>query len=88
MEVCDVILGQPYMWKHHVVSESRSYIVVVTLGGHLYRLPEVVPSTIAEKQCRKVISHTLKFSLFTILSKGEQKDTTTATTSTQDISTQ
>jgi hypothetical protein len=25
LEVCDVILGQPYLWKHHVVYESRPH---------------------------------------------------------------
>ena len=24
LEFCDVILGQPYLWKHHVVDDSRS----------------------------------------------------------------
>jgi hypothetical protein len=81
--VCDVLLGQPYMWKCHVVYESRPRSVNVTLGGHLYRIPEVVPTTIPPKQCRKVLSHTAKFSFFTICSKGEQKDTATTTTSTQ-----
>jgi hypothetical protein len=43
LDVCDVLLGQPYMWKHHVVYESRPRSVIVSLGGHLYRIPEVVP---------------------------------------------
>jgi hypothetical protein len=76
-DVCDVILGQPYMWKHHVVYESRPRSVIVTLGGQIYRIPEVVLTTVPPKQCRKVISHTAKFSLFTICSKGEHKDTAT-----------
>jgi hypothetical protein len=45
LEVCDVILGQPYMWKHHVVYESWPHSVIVTLGGHPYRVPEVVLTT-------------------------------------------
>jgi hypothetical protein len=44
LDVCDVILGQPYMWRHLVVYEFRPRSVIVTLGGHLYRIPEVVPS--------------------------------------------
>jgi hypothetical protein len=71
------------MWKCHVVYESRPCSVIVTLGGHLYRIPEVVPTTVPPKQCRKVVSHTTKFSFFTICSKGEQKDTATTTTSAQ-----
>jgi hypothetical protein len=79
LDVCDVLLGQPYMWRRHVVYESRPRSVIVTLGGHLYRIPEVVPTTVPPKKCRKVVSHTAKFSFFTICSKGEQKDTATTT---------
>jgi hypothetical protein len=71
------------MWKRHVVYESRPHSVIVSLGGHIYRIPEVVPTTIPPKQCHKVVSHTKKFSFFTICSKGEQKDTATTTTSAQ-----
>jgi hypothetical protein len=79
LDVCDVLLGQPYMWKHHVVYESRPRSVIVSLGDHLYRIPEVVPTTVPPKKCRKVVSHTAKFSFFTICSKGEKNDTTTTT---------
>jgi hypothetical protein len=67
------------MWKCHAIYESRPRSVIVTLGGHLYRIPEVVLTTVPPKQCRKVVSHTTKFSFFTICSKGEQKDTATTT---------
>jgi hypothetical protein len=83
LDVCDVLLGQPYMWKRHVVYESRPRSVIVSLGGHLYRIPEVVPTTVPPKKCCKVVSHTTKFSFFTICSKGEQKDTATTTASAQ-----
>jgi hypothetical protein len=43
LEVCDVILGQPYLWKHHVVYESRPRSVIITLNMKLYRIPEAVP---------------------------------------------
>jgi hypothetical protein len=60
LEVCDVILGQPYLWKRHVVYESRPHSVIITLDIKLYRIPEVVPTTsislISSKQCKKVIS--------------------------------
>jgi hypothetical protein len=88
LEVCDVLLGQPYMWRRHVVYESRPRSIIVTLGGQLYRIPEVVPTIVPPKQCHKVISHTAKFSLFTIRSEGEQKDTATTAASTQDLSIQ
>jgi hypothetical protein len=71
------------MWKHHVVYESRPRSVIVSLGGHLYRIPEVVLTIVPPKQCRKVVSHTTKFIFFTICSKGEHKDTATTTTSAQ-----
>jgi hypothetical protein len=32
LEVYDVLLGQPYMWRHHVVYESRPCSIIVTLG--------------------------------------------------------
>jgi hypothetical protein len=35
LDVCDVLLGQPYMWRLHVVYESRPRSFIVTLGGHL-----------------------------------------------------
>jgi hypothetical protein len=83
LNVCDVLLGQPYMWKHHVVYESQPRSAIVTLGGHLYRIPEIVLTTVPPKKCRKVVSHTAKFSFFTICSKEEQKDTATTTASPQ-----
>ena len=45
LDVCDVLLGQPYMWKRHVVYESQPRSVIVSLGGHLYRITEVVSTT-------------------------------------------
>jgi hypothetical protein len=90
LEVCDVLLGQPYMWKCHTIYESHPCNVIGTLGGHLYRVLEVasttVTSLISPKQCHKVIFHTAKFSLFTIQLEGEQKDTVTIIASSQDIS--
>jgi hypothetical protein len=60
LKVCNVILGQPYLWKCHVVYESRPCSVIITLNRKLYRIPEVVPpsaiSLISAKQCMKVIS--------------------------------
>jgi hypothetical protein len=45
-EVCDVILGQPYLWKFHVVYESRSCSVIITLHRKLYRIPKAVPPSV------------------------------------------
>ena len=49
--LCDVsplkssnfIFGQPYLWKQHVVYESRPRSVIITLNRKLYRIPEAVP---------------------------------------------
>jgi hypothetical protein len=60
LEVCNVLLGQPYLWKHHVVYESMPCTVIINLNRKLYRIPEAVPpspiSLISAKRCRKVIS--------------------------------
>ena len=71
------------MWKNHAIYESQPCSVIVTLGGHLYRILEVVTTIFPPKKCRKVVSHTAKFSFFTIYSKGEQKDTATTAASPQ-----
>jgi hypothetical protein len=71
------------MWICHDVYESRPHSVIVSLGDNLYRIPEVVPTIVPPKKCRKVVSHTAKFSFFTIYSKGEQKDIATTIASPQ-----
>jgi hypothetical protein len=92
LEVCDVLLGQPYLWKHHVVYESRPCSVIITLGRQLYRIPEVAPPTaislIFVKQCSKVISQTEKFIFFVICAHSKQKVVTTYVASTQSLSLQ
>jgi hypothetical protein len=73
------------MWKNHDVCDSRPHSVIVTLGGQLYRVLEVVltivVSLISSKQCRKVISQTRQFVLFMVRLEGKRKSTTTATAS-------
>jgi hypothetical protein len=70
LEFSDVLLGQPYMWKHHVVYESRPRSFIVNLRKQRYRIPKVVPTTavslITTKQCKKVISQSDKFILLMI----------------------
>jgi hypothetical protein len=60
LDVSDVLLGQPYLWKRHVVYESRPRAVIITLGNKLYRIPEIAPPTtislVTTKQCSKLIS--------------------------------
>jgi hypothetical protein len=91
LEVCDVLLIQPYLWKRHVVYESRPHNVIITLNRKLYRIPEVVPrssiSLISAKQCRKVISHTRKFVFFMIHSPSEKNIASTSRASGVDLST-
>ena len=57
LEVSDVLLGQPYMWKHHVVNESWPRSDITTLQKWLYRIPKVAPkasiSLISTKQSRR-----------------------------------
>jgi hypothetical protein len=87
----DVLLGQPYIWKNHVIYESRPQSVIITLGYQLYRVLEEVPtivvSLISMKQCRKVVSQTRRFFLFKVRSEGEQKVTATTKTSAWGLST-
>jgi hypothetical protein len=45
LEVCDFILGQPYMWKLHAIYDPQPRRVIVTPGGHLYKVPEVALTT-------------------------------------------
>jgi hypothetical protein len=54
LEVCNVLLGQLYMWRRHVVYESRPRSVIVTLGCHPYMIPEVVLANVPTKKFRKV----------------------------------
>ena len=72
------------MWKHQFVYDYGICSVIVTLGGQLYRVAEVVLTTtislISKKQCQKVISQTDKFILFMIQLEGGQKVSGNSTT--------
>jgi hypothetical protein len=60
LKVFDFLLGQPYLWKFHVICDSRPCSVIITLNRKLYKIPEEVPPSvillISAKQCRKIIS--------------------------------
>jgi hypothetical protein len=75
LKICNVLLGQPYLWKHHDIYDSRPHNVIITLNKKLYRIPEASPpsniSLISAKQCRKVISQNRKFVFFVIHSQSE-----------------
>jgi hypothetical protein len=75
LEVCDVLLGQPYLWKCHAIYESMPRSVIITLNRKLYRIPKAVPpsdiSLISTKKCMKVISQMGKFVFFMIHSQNE-----------------
>ena len=59
LDVSDVLSGHPYMWKSHVLYESRPHSVIVTLGGKLYPIIETIaPNTVS--QGRKKSSHIIK----------------------------
>eukprot|EP00253_Pinus_taeda_P031704 PITA_31704 len=85
LEVCDVLLGQPYLCKRHAIYESRPCVVIITLGNKLYRIPEVAPPTtislITAKKCGKLISKTGKFVFLIVRPLGKKK--MVATTSRQ-----
>jgi hypothetical protein len=89
LEICDVLLGQPYLWKRHDVYESMPSIVIITLDRKLYRIPKVVPPTaIFLISARKVISQTRKFVFFVIHSQSEQKVAATSMAFVADLSMQ
>ena len=92
LKVCDVLLGQPYLWKLRFVYESSPCSVIITLNGKLYRIPEAVPpsdiSLISAKQCGKVISQTGNFVFFMILSQNERNITARTKVSATNLSTQ
>jgi hypothetical protein len=90
LEVCDFVLGKPYLWKCHDVYESRPQSVIITLGIQLYRISEVAPPTaiylIFAKQCSKVISQTEKFIFFVIYAHSKKKVFATSVASTTCLS--
>jgi hypothetical protein len=85
LDVSDVLLGQPYLWKQHAMYESRPRAIIITLGNKLYRILEIaLPTTISlvtAKQCSKLISQTRKFVFLMIHPQGKRK--TVAMTSIQ-----
>jgi hypothetical protein len=86
LEVCDVILGQPFFWNRHALYDSRPHSFIITLGRQLYRIQVVTTPTyislIFAKKCSNVISQTEKFVLFVILSCNKQKVFATSMAST------
>jgi hypothetical protein len=92
LEVCDALLGQTYLWKRHVVYESRPHSVIITLCRQLYRTPEVASPTaislISGKQCSKFISQTGKFVFFVIPARSKQKVIVASVTFTHSLSLQ
>jgi hypothetical protein len=90
LELCDVLLGQPYLWKCHTVYESKPHNIIITLVRQLYRKLEVVPPTaislISAKKCSKVISLIEKFVLFVIRAQNKKKVAAKCMTSTHNLS--
>jgi hypothetical protein len=41
LDVSDVLLGQPYLWRRHAMYDSRPRAVIITLGNKLCRIPDV-----------------------------------------------
>ena len=78
LDVCDVLLGQPYLCKWHAIYESRPCAVIMTLGNKLYKILEVpLPAAIyrvTAKQCSKLISKTKKFIFLMIHPQGNKNN--------------
>ena len=82
LDVVDVLLDQPYLWRQHVVYESRPCVVIITFGNNLYRilevvLPHVISLTIT-KQHSNIVSQTKKFIFLTNRSQGKKNIVATA----------
>ena len=77
LEVCNVLLDQPYLWKFYAVYESRPSTIKITLGNKLYRITKVAPLTaislVSTKKCSKIISQTGRFVFILILSQSKRK---------------
>ena len=89
LDVANLLLGQPYLWRRHDVYESRTRVVIITLGNNLYRIPEVVAplviSLTTAKKRSKIVSQTRKFIFLTNHSQGKRN--IVATTLKQDYPT-
>eukprot|EP00253_Pinus_taeda_P021267 PITA_21267 len=59
LEVCDVLLGQPYLWKRHDVIPKVA--------------PPTTISLVTVKQCIKLVSKTRIFFFLMICSQGKKK---------------
>ena len=74
LDVSEALLGKPYLWKRHVVYESRPPAVIITLGNKLYRILEITPPTtislVIAKQYSKLIAKTRKFVFLMIRPQG------------------
>jgi hypothetical protein len=85
LDLSDVLLGQPYLWKRHAVYESKPHAVIITLRNMLYMIPKIAPPTtislVTAKQCNKLISKTRKFVFLMIRPQGKRN--TVAMTSRQ-----
>jgi len=77
LDVSDVLLGQLYLWKRHVLYESRPFVVIITLGNKLYKIPEIAPPTaislVNAKHCSKFIAKTRNFFFLMIHPQGKKK---------------
>ena len=84
LDVCDVLLGQPYLWRWYVVYDSRPRAVIISFHNSLHRIPEVAPpivtSLISTKKGSMVISHTRKFIFSLIRSQSKGNIITTSMT--------
>lgn len=91
LDVCDLLLSQPYLWRRHALYESRPLAVIISLGDSLYRIPEVAAPTatslITAKKGSKLISQTRKF-IFLAHSQSKGKIVATSMTPVKGSTTQ
>ena len=70
LDVCDVLLGKPYLWKCYAMYHSTPHIIISTFGNTLYKIMEVAFPTnislISSKNCSKNNSQTRIFVFFMI----------------------
>ena len=76
LDVADVLLGQPYLWRRNDVYDSRLRVIIIKLLNNLYKIPKIVPppaiSLTTAKQLSKIVSQTRKFIFLTTHSQGKK----------------
>lgn len=82
LEVSNVLLRKPYLWKKNSIYDSIPCYVIITLANTFYRIPKVASSIaiffITAKKCSRIISQTRNFIFLMIRPQGKKKVVATA----------